>query len=62
MSVLRAIFGGRIKLRTLLVLVSALLLFVIYHGDILSTTAVVLALALFIVDNFIIGRIIGDIT
>ncbi|MCD6340658.1 MAG: hypothetical protein J7L51_01750 [Desulfurococcales archaeon] len=63
MALFERLLGRKIKLRSLVILASALLLFIARRDDVLGAITIVSALALFIVDNFIISRIIGsDIT
>ncbi len=63
MALSEGLLGRKIKLRSLIILVSALILFIARRDDVLGTISIVSALALFIVDNFVISRFFGgDIT
>ncbi|MCD6428094.1 MAG: hypothetical protein J7L12_00575 [Desulfurococcales archaeon] len=63
MTLFDGLLGRRIKLRSLVILVSALILFIARRDDVLGAISIISALALFIVDNFVISRILGsDIT
>jgi len=54
-----SILCGKVKLRSLVVLISAVLFLTMKHNDLLAITSLILALALFITDNFIISKILG---
>ncbi len=63
MALFEGLLGRKIKLRSLVILASALILFIARHDDVLGAISIISALALFIVDNFVISRIFGsDIT
>ena len=54
-----SILCGKVKLRSLVVLISAVFFLTMKHNDLLAITSLILALALFITDNFIISKILG---
>jgi len=56
----RPVLYKKIKLRSLVVLISAVLFFSMKHEDMLGVISLISALALFIADNFIIGKILGS--
>ena len=63
MSLFEGLLSRKIKLRSLIILVSALILFIARRDDVLGALSIISALALFIVDNFVISKIFGsDIT
>jgi len=54
-----SILCSKFKLRSLVVLISAVFFLTMRHNDLLAITSLILALALFITDNFIISKILG---